>query len=89
MSEYTKSQWVFEGGEVVSGGNVIARADRSHGNSFAPTTRDANMRLCAASLVMLTALKRVGCQDEGACGPDEDLGRCFVCAAVALAEGTS
>lgn len=37
--------------------------------------------------VVIAALRRVGCQDSGSCGAGEPDGLCFVCAAIASAEG--
>lgn len=36
--------------------------------------------------VLVAALRRIGCQDRGSCGPDEPDGYCFACAAIAEAE---
>lgn len=48
--------------------------------------RAAKLRLEAAAPMLLDALKRFGCQDVGSCGSGPD-GLCFVCAAIARAEG--
>jgi hypothetical protein len=50
-------------------------------------------RLIAAAPELLAALKRVGCQDAGCCGEPHPVlrpdGLCFVCRAIAKAEGNS
>lgn len=97
MSAHTPGPWMFYednnyGGTVELGDSgatvTVDRADRF--TSDLVISRDemrANGRLIAASPAMLAALKRVGCQDHGSCGAGEPDGLCFVCAAIARAEG--
>jgi len=55
----------------------------------ADDSRIKTARLVSAAPVMLMALSRVGCQDQGSCGSDERDGLCFVCEAIEEAEGKS
>lgn len=65
------------------------------GDQFVATCHDVkwshqtehNAHLIAATLDLLAALKRVGCQDAGSCGAGQPDGRCFVCAAIAKSRG--
>lgn len=96
MSAHTPGPWKAEddGREVVvyavEGSCRVASIELDNLDDRSHALRDA--RLIAAAPDLLAALKRVGCQEEGMCGiapehfPD---GRCFVCAAIAKAEGKS
>jgi hypothetical protein len=73
-----------------------ARGLDEAGNYLVAVTDPSNMdavrrsRLIEAAPVMLAALRRVGCQFYACPGPNkpfQDMATCFVCEAIAKAEG--
>ncbi len=72
----------------------IAAGVNGYGDGPADTVIDnancsmADATLIAAAPELLAALKRVGCQDSDGCHLSPD-GDCFVCGAIARAEGKS
>ena len=77
---------VSDGGEAEGGTFVIAAVPPQELGFSHPDDR-ADAVLLAASPVLLAAVQRMPCQDEGACGESEPDGLCFRCEALRLAGG--